>query len=1111
MASLREIAFQFSGEAEPLLNTLRSIQAQIKRVPESKNVHIGAKVAEAMGELDRVQAKVEELDHAHASAEITADTKKLAVKLAEARLIIDSLPKEKVTTIRARLVVDKNVKRVESIIAGVVRDAERIGTRALADVGKSAESAVQPTFQFAGAFSKAQGVLTSIGPLVRGVGLAIIGAMIPAILAAIAAIGGFITAAAALGTALAAIGGPIIGILIGLFTRLAAIIKVRKEQTEANNVATGKGAQADQTAAANAEKLHDAHRSVADAVRGVTDATRNLADARKQARQNLSDARDTSAQDEANVLKATQDLRDATVQAYRDMQDAILGAKQAQLDYNDAVLAQQGARIDLEQAKLDLKNLGKQAGLTGAEIDAMTKKFTDVNFKPKDAGAFLGTLGIGGQDKIDAEQVALRLKEATNGVAEADLNEKKAKLDSNRAQQTANDYKTRGIQANDGYRSAVDALSQAQKTATKSQKVLNDLERQGIEGSPQVKAAIRARADAVRSEAEARHNLAVTHDEIAASGEAFRVTAAKAQKELQTLSSGEQQFLAFIGTIGRTLKNIVQPATDAIFGALADVGTRIAAGIGMAQDKLNGLGKAMADQVRQAGNLVLKPANIAAFGNFIDAAKAAMEPLGDIFGGLFQTLVNIANATLPLLLGQLKKLADFFKGTADATSDPGGLRKALEPMVKIFDTIISGAARLGAAIVDTFSGASGPINAFFGAIGKAFKSFDQFTKSAKGKKEVQGFFKDTLPFAKSFGALLGQIIRVLITSLRIILPILKPVVDTLVGFAEILELLLKGINFILGPFKTLIGVAIAFFLPMSKVTEGLKFLKIAIDAFPFALGLLIRAVLDFGAKFLAPFRNAFAALRALFSGTRFAGLMEGMLGALRGIGTTIIRVLTAPYRTAFRLIRGVFSGAIGPISSVAGKMVDLVGAIFGRFRRLASPVVRTFESLGSRLRSIFSGIGDTIGTIFRGITDVMRGAVNLIIDGLNSFIRVANKIPSITIRGHRLGLPHIDELPHLASGGVTSGATTALIGEAGQEAVIPLTQRVLSDLGKSIVQAMTVSSPLLTGAASGASRNHGIIIENVNLPPAPAAAIPDARYQAVQLARELTRRGGATT
>jgi hypothetical protein len=33
----------------------------------------------------------------------------------------------------------------------------------------------------------------------------------------------------------------------------------------------------------------------------------------------------------------------------------------------------------------------------------------------------------------------------------------------------------------------------------------------------------------------------------------------------------------------------------------------------------------------------------------------------------------------------------------------------------------------------------------------------------------------------------------------------------------------------------------------------------------------------------------------------------------------------------------------------------------------------------------------------------------------------------------------------------------------------------------------------------------------VNLPPAPAAAIPDARYQAVQLARELTRRGGATT
>jgi hypothetical protein len=36
----------------------------------------------------------------------------------------------------------------------------------------------------------------------------------------------------------------------------------------------------------------------------------------------------------------------------------------------------------------------------------------------------------------------------------------------------------------------------------------------------------------------------------------------------------------------------------------------------------------------------------------------------------------------------------------------------------------------------------------------------------------------------------------------------------------------------------------------------------------------------------------------------------------------------------------------------------------------------------------------------------------------------------------------------------------------------------------------------------------GTRIDQINLPPAPGAAVPDARYQAAQLARELRRRGG---
>lgn len=69
---------------------------------------------------------------------------------------------------------------------------------------------------------------------------------------------------------------------------------------------------------------------------------------------------------------------------------------------------------------------------------------------------------------------------------------------------------------------------------------------------------------------------------------------------------------------------------------------------------------------------------------------------------------------------------------------------------------------------------------------------------------------------------------------------------------------------------------------------------------------------------------------------------------------------------------------------------------------------------------------------------------------------------------------------------------------------------VVNQIGFGALDALNSGRPDWLRHIHGGGRDpgYGIHIDKVELPPAPAAAIPDARYQAVQFARELARRGG---
>lgn len=100
-----------------------------------------------------------------------------------------------------------------------------------------------------------------------------------------------------------------------------------------------------------------------------------------------------------------------------------------------------------------------------------------------------------------------------------------------------------------------------------------------------------------------------------------------------------------------------------------------------------------------------------------------------------------------------------------------------------------------------------------------------------------------------------------------------------------------------------------------------------------------------------------------------------------------------------------------------------------------------FSGLWTKIKDKFSDIGANIataisGSVKAGINGVI-GAVERIINNgiglINSAIRLANKLPGVSI-----GTLGSLSLPRLAKGGIVNRATLAEIGENGEEAVIPL-------------------------------------------------------------------------
>ena len=214
-----------------------------------------------------------------------------------------------------------------------------------------------------------------------------------------------------------------------------------------------------------------------------------------------------------------------------------------------------------------------------------------------------------------------------------------------------------------------------------------------------------------------------------------------------------------------------------------------------------------------------------------------------------------------------------------------------------------------------------------------------------------------------------------------------------------------------------------------------------------------------------------AVLPALGGLVTFLGAIGGAAGAMAALGTAvgvvkaaflaIGAVLTGPVGLAI-LLAGIVAAAyafrdeIGQVLSSVGEAFSMVfQSIFdfvsGVFQQLfdfynntfIQPAIEIAQGLYDSFVDIFTRIGEAIQAPFVAALNAVKSVLNSIVQGIaggiNSAISMINRVISGANRLPTVNIPLIPkiEIPEFAEGGMVTGPTLGLVGEAGPEYIVP--------------------------------------------------------------------------
>lgn len=261
-------------------------------------------------------------------------------------------------------------------------------------------------------------------------------------------------------------------------------------------------------------------------------------------------------------------------------------------------------------------------------------------------------------------------------------------------------------------------------------------------------------------------------------------------------------------------------------------------------------------------------------------------------------------------------------------------------------------------------------------------------------------------------------------------------------FADSLRTIEKGVAPVVANIKNFIGEIIIALKPVTDFIannrQAWEFLRMALVAIAAIVGALIVSI---GVGLVL----AFAAVQLIIN--FIIGLVEqlitwfmqfidtvNMVIAIIGVfGDQIAKVFSQAWET----IRSTFSNVGKWIADRFIEGINIIKAVFGTlgsfFRGVWNSIVNIFSTVGT---VVGNAIGNSFKAVINGIINGAASIINGFIDAINGAVDVINNIPGVDI-GKIGRLP----VPQLATGGIVTSPTLAMIGEGREsEAVIPLSK-----------------------------------------------------------------------
>lgn len=161
-------------------------------------------------------------------------------------------------------------------------------------------------------------------------------------------------------------------------------------------------------------------------------------------------------------------------------------------------------------------------------------------------------------------------------------------------------------------------------------------------------------------------------------------------------------------------------------------------------------------------------------------------------------------------------------------------------------------------------------------------------------------------------------------------------------------------------------------------------------------------------------------------------MLMALAATLPDIIMNIVEFLTSPGSISM-ILHGAFDLFMAIVQAVPQILGALIGAFGSLIGNLWNWITSTFQNFAANFGDIISG---AFRSAINGVLAFIEGFVNGPIDVINGFVDAINA--AFGAIGVNIGkIPRVS-LPRLARGGVVDSATAAVIGEAGQEAVLPL-------------------------------------------------------------------------